>query len=267
MVKLAKKRLLKKKGGLRKRVSKPKVSSVVKTYVKRALGAATENKQRSIQASIDFGSVFNNSLLNVRPVCPYPTIMPILQGVTQDTRIGNTIKTKKCMLSYVLRPNDYDAVSNTVPQPIEVQLFLAHTRDEPGTTPIAADMNVLFQLNNSSTQPSSTLADLVAPINTDVWKIHKKWTHKIGFASNEGTGNSQNAAYFANNDFKLNVVKRMDITKYLPKTFKFNDGSSVIYNKGCFFFFQAISCIDNVLVATQTPVHIDYWVDYVYEDA
>lgn len=262
-----KKRLLKKKRGLRKRVSKPKVSNSVKTYVKRTMSAAIENKQRSIQASIDFGSVFNNNLLNVRPVCPYPTIMPITQGVTQNTRIGNTIKTKKCMLSYVIKPNDYDLATNTIPQPVEIQLFLANTKDSPGTTPVLADFQSLFQLNNSSTQATSTLADLVAPINKDVWNIQKTWRHKIGFASNNGTGNSQNAAYFSNNDFKLNVVRKMDITKYLPKTFKFNDNSSVIYNKGCFFFFQAISCVDYVLAASQTPVHIDYWVDYVFEDA
>jgi len=53
---------------------------------------------------------------------PYTGYGTIPQGVTQGTRIGNTVKVKKLMLSYVLRPTSYNATFNAFPQPVEVDL-------------------------------------------------------------------------------------------------------------------------------------------------
>lgn len=56
-------------------------------------------------------------------------------------------------------------------------------------------------------------------------------THKIGYAASGGsTSNGVAVAasqYFSNNDFKLSVRGAVDVTKWMPKTVKWNDAGEV----------------------------------------
>ena len=260
------------KNPLRKRAKKtraPKstVSVAVKKYVNRALHTTIENKSVQINYGLSFGNVLESPDMNAFPMLPLSGFWTIPQGTGAGGRIGNQIKTRKCYLNYVLRPNVYDALFNAVPRPTEVQLMLGYVKNTPSFVPAALDINQLFQAGSSVAAPVGSLRDIVSVINTDYWVIKKRWTHKIGFAQASGTGASAGAQYYSNNDFKYNVVKRLDITKMVPTTVQFNDGGLTPTSKNLFLMYQSVNADGGVFGATVLPTNIEFWIDYHYEDA
>jgi len=244
------------------------VSSAVKGYVKKELHSAIETKCVQINpGQLSFGNVAEAPDFNAYPMAPLNTYWTVPQGTGQGNRVGNIIKVRKCTLSYVLRPAQYDALTNPNPQPSEVVMFLGYVRNTPAFAPVPGDINQLFQAGSSSLAPVGSLKDIISIYNTDYWMIKKSWRHKLGFANNAGSGNSPASQSFANNDFKLNVVKRLDITKHMPKTCVFNDTSSTTNTKNLFLMFYAVSTNGGVYSSITLPVNIDYWIDFHYEDA
>lgn len=239
----------------------------VKKYVKRVIARNIENKTVEINYGQSFGSYLEDNTLNCYPMLPYTGYMALGQGVTQGTRIGNQIKVRKVMLNYVLRPSPYDAVFNTNPQPFEMDLMLGYVKQYPGVLPNSADTARLFQSGATSFAPSGSLRDIISTLNTDVWHIAKRWRHKIGTANYGGTGANAGQQYFNNNDFKLNVVQKMDITKFCNKNLRFNDGGTAIEGKNLFFMYQALAASGGTFTATQLPANIEFWISLDYEDA
>lgn len=246
---------------------KSSVSAGVKDYVKKALHTQIENKCVQINYGNSFGNINEDPAMNAYPMCPLSTYWTINQGVGQGNRVGNVIKTRKVYLSYVLRPLPYSATTNPLPNPCEVQLMLGYVKNTPCFTPVPGDFSFLFQSGSTSTAPIGTLRDLVSVINTDYWVIKKRWTHKVGYAAMEGTGASPGSQFQANNDFKLNHVKRIDITKHIPKTHVFNDGSATTNTKNLFLMYQAVAADGGTYGVNGLVANIEFWVDFHYEDA
>lgn len=259
--------------GIRKRkiakkpFKRPRVSLAIKKYVKRSLHTQIENKCVQINGGLSFGNVLESPDFNAYPMCPLSGYWSILQGVGSGARVGNQIRTRKCYLSYVLRPNQYDVTFNAAQVPSEVQLMLGYVKNTPCFAPSPADIAQLFQSGSSVTAPVGSLRDIISVINTDYWVIKKRWTHKIGYAINSGTGGVAGAQYFSNNDFKLNVVKKIDVTKMIPQLFQFNDGSITPTSKNLFFMFYAVAASGEVISNVKLPCNIEFWIDYHYEDA
>lgn len=243
------------------------VSSSVKSYVKKAISLNIENKCVQINSGQSFGNVRESPDFNAFPMCPLSGYWTVGQGVGQGSRIGNIIKTKKVYLNYILRPNPYDAVFNASCRPMEIQLMLGYVKNTPCFAPIGGDVDVLFNAGSTSAAPQGTLKDIISVINTDYWTIKKRWTHKIGYSSAEGTGGNVANQFFANNDFKLNAVKRVDITKHCPVTHCFNDASQTTNTRGLFLMYYAVAADNFNFSATQLPANIEFWVDFHYEDA
>jgi len=257
----------------KKRVSrvsrKPKVSFAVKKYVKRTLSAKIENKTVAVEFETQFGSYDSAATpsMNAYPMMPYTGYITIPQGVTQGTRVGNQIKIKRVMLNYTLYPLAYNATTNLRPQPVEVLMYLGNTKASRGIIPDSGDLSVFFQLGATARPPNGSLDDCLLDVNRDYWDVKKAWRHKIGNANNGGTGNLAAAQSFANNDFKLSVVRRLNITKLCPKTVKFNDSSNPQQGPNLFFMFQCVPAAGGVFAADQRVVHINYFVQIDYEDA
>jgi len=243
------------------------VSVAVKKYVKRTVAANTENKCVQINAGAGFGNVLESPDLNAHPMLPITGIWTIPQGIGQGGRIGNEIKIKKVMLNYIIYPRGYDVISNVAPQPCEIDLYLGYVRGTPNVLPTSTDVSILYQNGSSFAAPQGGLRDLVSIVNKDYWVIKKRWTHKVGFSSNNGTGNLAGFQSFNNNDFKLNVMRKLDITKFVPKTVRFNDSQNTSLSKNLFFMYQAVSSSGSVAGATQIPMNIEYWIDFQFEDA
>jgi hypothetical protein len=255
---------------LRKRAAgarKSSVSAGVKDYVKRAIHTTVENKCVQINASGPFGNVNESPDFNAYPMCPLTGFWTINQGVGQGARIGNIIKTRKVYLNYVLRPLPYSATTNPQPNPCEVQLMLGYVKNTPCFNPVSGDISFLFQSGSSSAGPIGTLRDIVSVINKDYWVIKKRWTHKVGYAAMEGTGANPGNQFQANNDFKLNHVARIDITKHIPKTHVFNDGSSSTNTRNLFLMYYAVAADGGTYGANGQVANIEFWIDFHYEDA
>lgn len=262
-----KKRIIRKKRVVRK-TSKPKsVSVAVKKYVKKALAVNIENKSIAVTASTSFGNILESPDMNVYPMMPYTGYLTIPQGVTQGTRTGNQVKIRRVMLNYALFPLKYDAVTNITPQPIEVLMYLGTIKRAKGEIPFAPDFSNLFQLGGTSTAPTGTLIDTCFDINKDFWDIKKSWRHKIGYSNYDGTGTSGTFQRFANNDFKLSVIRKMDITKMCPASLKFDDSNTTTQGNNLFLFYQAVSANGNSLAATQQLAQLNFFLTITYEDA
>jgi len=244
-----------------------KVSPAVKAYVKRTIHRDQENKVVNINSSTVFGNVLEDAVMNVYPILPYTGYGVISQGVGAGARIGNECKIRKVMLKYVLNPLPYSATSNPFPAPVEVDLFLGHLKGCPGELPNAGDFNILFQSGNTSFAPVGSLNDLISDVNNDYWTIKKRWRHKIGYSTYTGSGSIATQQYFANNDFNLNAIKKLDITRFVHKTMKFNDTNNTLQGTNLFFFYQAVSATGNVNTAATIPCQISFWIDIHYEDA
>lgn len=253
----------------RKRVYKKRstISTKLKKYVKKQIHKNIENKCVNLELATEFGSYLQNNTMNVQPMCPYTTLFPgPSSGVLVNNRIGNEIRPRKVMLRYVLRPTPYSATTNPSPAPVHVQMFLGYLKQASGVLPQILDFTI-FNNGSSSFTPSGTLSDLCAPLNKDQWTIVKTWTHKIGFADNQNSGVNVSWQGYANNDFKLNVVKKLDITKHIPKVIKFNDAVQSQQGRNLFFFYQAIAANGSPMTSVIRPVAINYWIDFHYEDA
>jgi len=252
---------------LRKSSKSSTVSLAVKKYVKRTVHANVENKCVQINGGYSFGNVNESPDFNAYPMCPLNAFWTIPLGTGQGSRIGNSISVRKVMLNYVLRPTIYDITANPLPEPTEVQLLLGYVKLTPGTLPVAGDISKLFQAGSSVAAPAGSLRDLISIINTDYWVIKKKWTHKLGYADYTGTGNVPAGQYRANNDFHMNVVKKLDITKYIPKHISFNDSDTTALSKNLFFMQQAVASSGGTFGATTLQSNIEFWIDFQYEDA
>lgn len=243
------------------------VSKNVKRYVARALSRRIEDKQVGVQGSIAFGSAIESPDLNAYPMLPYLGYLTIPQGVGQGQRNGNECKVKRVMLNYVLYPLPYNAGTNPASCPMHIQLFLGNVKLSKGILPITADVNNLFNLGGGVLAPTGSLTDLNLPINKDVWDIKKVWSHKLGYAESAGTGAVPTQQYFANNDFKLNITRRMDITRYCAAALKFNDNNATLIGNNTFFMFQALAANGAAFGATVVPAQIQFFVTIDYEDA
>lgn len=243
------------------------VSSAVKAYVKRTIHANIEDKTIQVNQSQSFGTILESPDMNVFPCCAQTGYWLLPQSVGQGGRISNRIRLRSVMLNYVLRPRAYDATFNPNPLPCHVMLFLGYVKNSPSFVPDSVDFNELFQGGSSVNPPTGGLKDLLLPINKDYWNIKKRWTHKIGFADVAGTGASAANEYHSNNDFKYNVVKKLDITRMCPKINVFNDGAGGTNTKNLYFFYQAVAANGNIIASPFTPCTIDYWLDIRYEDA
>jgi len=244
------------------------VSVGVKKYVKKMIHTQIENKSVQINGGpVSFGNVLESPDFNAYPMLPLATYWTINQGSGAGNRVGNIIKTRKVMLNYVLYPLPYDAGTNATPQPSEVRLMLGYVKNTPSFAPIAGDINQLFNAGSTSQAPVGTLKDLISVYNNDYWAIKKSWTHKLGYASSTGTGGNAGQEFYANNDFKYNIVRKLNITKHCPSTCVFNDTSGTTNTKNLFFMFYAVAANGLSYSNIALPCRIDFWIDYVYEDA
>lgn len=257
----------KKRGNNKKRAYKKRttVSRVIKSYVKRTIHSQIENKISIKQEVLKtITSYVNNTGMLCLPMIPYNEIV---QGLGQSDRIGDTIKTRKVFFNFALRPAPYDATNNFIPLPQTVIMMFGKVKNAKPQKPISTDFSKLFQYGNSSQAPQNRLLDNVLPINTDYFTVYKKLTFKIGQSQVTGTGANLAASFYANNDYKINQCRRMDITRYVPKTVKFNDTTAQPTNDGLWMWAWCNNADGTSNTFDPIPILMDYCLEYTYEDA
>lgn len=261
------KRAYRKRPANKKRPAYKKRSSVsnnIKRYVKRTLHSQIENKiiQTYVPNQTLASCLVTPGLLTFSMI-PYTAMT---QNVGQSGRIGNKIKTMKCTLKYVITPYPYSVTLNPNPRPHNVVIMIGKVKNAKALTPTAADFQSLYQFGAASAPPQGTLGDLVLPINKDYFTVYKTFIHKVGFESFNNAGVSPNFQHYANNDYKLNIIGSVDVTKYCPKNVLFNDITANPTNDGLFCWAWSTPA-DGSAYAALTPNIMTYNVMYSYEDA
>jgi len=250
------------------RTKRTVIPKALKSYVSKAIHRNVENKGYQVQWSQSLGGYAGNNLLYAFPLTPYSGGLNISQGVTQSTRIGNQIKPRKLMWNMILSPLFYNVSTNSNPQPLEIEIYICSMKKCIGELPTATDVSNLFQSNASSIAPTGSLIDLTQDINKDLFTLHKRFRHKLGFASFDGTGVNAAAQSYNNNDFKLNVVRKINLTKYCPKTITYNDGSVSPTSRCVFAMINISPSIGGTQFAgSQFVARLDSTISLQYEDA
>lgn len=167
------------------------------------------------------------------PLSPYPPLAgyvgscTISQGTGQDNRIGNRVNTKSLYMRYVITPQLYSAVYNTAPFPGEFIMWIYRNKSQPDllNSQITTGLTDFFQAGSITEGFQGNLTDINRPINKDNYTLLKKIRHKVGYSIVSVTGATSSAEYYANNDFKLNIVRTLNLTKLCPKIVQYNDNS------------------------------------------
>lgn len=264
-----KRRFQKRRAPLRKKsqMKKPKgVSVTVAKYINKVVHRNVENKTVSEKNEVQFASYFANVDLKVQKISPSTSYLPITQGTGQGDRVGNTIKTRKLLLKYVLYPMPYQATIADQPQPQEVIIWIGYLKNNRLKTPDVADYNNFFQNGNSTSAPYSNLWDITLPVNQDLFHICKTIRHKIGHSVYTDYNGIKPQSYFSNNDFKLNDSRSVDCTKYLNKTLKFND-TNTDPDTGLYMWMTAVNADGTTGVLNVATIGMSYVVRFDYEDA
>lgn len=202
----------------------------------------------------------SNNVLRLTPGSGGPNL---LQGTSQGQRIGNQITVKKLMFNFCLNALPYNASQNPVPAAQLVRMVLFYERDFPNDVPNPTTN--FFQLGTSSSPIQGNNADMIAPVNTDLYVYLAEKTFKVGFESypDPTTGVPMTGT---NNDFPLTVLCKWDVTKYVPKKMLFSDNSSEPTSRGLFVCIMLAQANGTLGQASVQPINMKYWTDLRYTD-
>jgi len=261
------------KKSTRKSSRRPRVSKSIKRYVKRTIHSLAENK--CVSTALNLNSNFFNAASNgwvtnnVFPLTPDDTVLTISQNNTQSGRVGNRIRVMKSTTKFCLTQNAYNATTNLFPQPCDVRVFVFSLKQEPiiGLNGSVSQFSSLFQNGNSSYGPSTYITDQIADFNKDNFTIHYDKMVKIGHSQATGTGGVAGSQYFANNDYKMNVMRKINTTKMISKTYGWNDSNANPHvGKAVYIAFLPSLASGSVATAGQQPFQIWFNTKIEYED-
>lgn len=244
----------------------------VKRVVKRVLARETETKtcETGMQSSnlyypTNLANFMTNNVVRLSPGVNFT----IAQGVGNGQRIGNRIKLRRLWFNYTLRQRVYDVSSNPTPRPLNCRMVLFYNREDPtdvdptGPYPVAD----FFQLNNTTNGIAGQEADMLQPFNTDKYRILATRSFKIGHAAYNGSGAVPDRQQYANNDYKMTVSGKWDVTRYVPKIVRYNDTAIQPMSRGLFMVVFFAPADGTTGVATTVPMQLTYWQQAKYEDA
>lgn len=249
-------------------IRKHALNVVQRSEVRNLISRKIEDKVRIWSISRQLSSTSNApDANNVMALSPYSAQLQIDQGVGQGARVGNRIKIKKSILRIMLTPQQYSASANPAPRPQIVRMVLFYDRLNTTVTPTPFANADFFDNNNSVGGFAGNTTDLVRMFNTDRYRILKVKTFKLGFANYAGTSANADAQTFANNDYKLNIVKRYDITKHLVKNVLYIDNNSNPSSRGLWLMFYTMPANTSTFGSTDFPLLLSGQVETHYEDA
>lgn len=139
----------------------------------------------------------------------------IVQGVTQNDRIGDKINIASLNMRCTMTFNNSSTAVTT--QPTHVRVFLI--KDKMNLSSLIG--STLFENDNP---PTNKIIDQLQPFNKDRFVVYWQRKYKLG-SSNTGVGGSP--LTMGNNDYKLNQMFTVPMTKMF-KNFTFNKVSGFI---------------------------------------
>lgn len=245
----------------------PAKKSLVK-LIKR-VATSTEEKKESNQYSLNTPLPPSNNAgwtTSSIPICPFATGFIIPQGVGQGQRVGNQIRTQKCMVRGILHPTSFEATTNNQPLPYEVRMVLFKDKFFRSGQPSAVAID-LFQNGSTILPPQNDLVDMLLDFNRDRYQIYHDQILKVGNATYDGSGTLPIFQSFTNNDFSYNAKFVVDCTKFLPAVIDYNDGGTSPMSDTLWMIFLPVAANGSQLSANNTGLTMSWQASYEYTDA
>lgn len=260
---------------VRKRRTAKKPSVAIKRYVNRAIHRQIENKGVAQSVAKTMSNISNlanfqsGNMLQLTPSVATNYLYTISQGTGAGARTGNQVKLRSAILRFALYPQAYNAVSNPTPKPQDVIMYILSGKRSVVCNTVADLATILntncYKLGSSSSAMLGNLYDVVSAINNDVLTCHLKRVFKLS-ASNAQLQSGATAA-FSNNDYKINHIKTINVTKFLPKTFIFDDANNNSVSKQVFAVFCPVNSDGTGTISSCFPCSIFAGIDVTFEDA
>lgn len=254
----------------KKRSYKKGVSSfAVKKIVKMALARNIEKKtSQTLLLNAPFyypaqGALYDTS--NTLVLGPSSIANSITQGLGQNDRIGNKIQMKSLTIKGIFQPTPYDATVNPDPRPNQVKLVLFY--DKTNLSSVPTPRTDFFQFGSTSAAILGEATDIMAPFNTDKYRILGTKTFKLGYSTYNGSSSDPVPQYYANNDFKMNYNLRWNLTKHHVKRLTYNDNTGEPSCRGLYMQVMISPADGNIGSAGVIPVTMQYWLNMNYTDA
>ena len=246
----------------RTRKARPtKISKAVKSYVKKAIHRNEENKvfinYAANQSITTAGAGSNPTAINLVP-------LPV-QGNTQNTRIGNTIKVVKGFVRGHVNLLPYSSTVNPNVGPCYVKMWLCSNKTI-NTTAISGTncSNDFFELGGSTTGFQGNMLDMELTNNRDNWTIYKTKTFELGTTSND-TLIGQVQSRIASDNSRFTRPFYFSFGRHMRKQIKFNDTQLAPTNINMFLLFQVVYADGSSTAITPAEYHYTSRVEY--EDA
>lgn len=202
-----------------------------------------------------------------------PKAIVLVQGDGQANITGNKVTTQKNIFSFVATLKPWNASTNANPRPLYLTYWVVGLRGGAYATTVADVENLIksrfFNTGNSYSGFSDSVLDQIRTVNDDVFMLHEKKTFKLGnastFASGAGGATPTSAQGYTNNDFDMIVKYDIDLTKYTPKTIRYNDNDASQFGVQKWVFFTMQNC-DGSAISASLPVELWYNHSYMYTD-
>jgi len=247
-----------------------KKAQSLKTAIAKVVSGMAEKKIATISDGIALSSAFTPGYLafasGIRCISPYSSALAfnIGTGSQVNQRTGNKIRPTKCTMKYVISPNVYSAGNNPQPQPVIVRLWIFKPKDQSTFSP---SVSGFFQNGASSSNFSGNLQDIVRSVNTESYTLLATKTWKIGMALSEYASITYGGfANYANNDYKMNAIGELDVTKYLAKVYTYDDSDNTPTNVPTYMVWEAVNADGSSMVSGGYPVTVTYTLQMNYVD-
>lgn len=194
-------------------------------------------------------------------------------GTQNNQRMGNEIRVKKLLFEYILYPNVYNPTTNTQMTPCEVIVYFFKSKSGPSTVLAPTfDLPQLYDGGSSAIGPNGSIIDVMRKLNKEAYTYLTHRRHKVGKSTIGSVSNLQAPNYNAltNNDFKANIVAKIDLTKHCAKTIVFPDNSSGATNTAItpwiHCLVQTVAADGSLLNTTQLPLTMIGQIVFDYTD-
>lgn len=217
-------------------------------------------------------SCMTNHYMALSPNNQVTNPLQVVPGVSPDTRVGNSVTTKKGWFTYIVTQNPYNAVTNVQPQPYIIRFWIYENRSTPGSAPTDNDFTDpasadFFKEGSAVSGFSGQTVDLTKNVNNEAYKYCMHFDVKCGFAQSYPNGTNPNLEYFSNNDFPLTAYGKVDITRFLRKKYTFNnDLDQDVKTPTLFVVWNCYPAVGTTVATTQLPISVDVSATYEYID-
>lgn len=159
----------------------------------------------------------NNSYLN---------ISQSTSASSNSTRVGNEVYTKKLTMDFTINPNSYNVSTNPNMIPQEVIVYFFKKRPNSNDVMDIVDLGNLYESGSSPIAPTGYLMDCNCKLNSDYFTYLTHRRYKVGRSVVGSAVNLTAPNYNAptNNDFKWNIIGKINLTKWCPKRILWSDG-------------------------------------------